>query len=254
MERVGVLKFSFCTTCGNRLCDLRHTLPRNLALVEEGEEIVLLDYNSRDGLREWVNQNFADALGAGRLRFYSETTAPRYFSCHAKNVSHLLGRGQVVVNLDADNFLTPAYLANIRSHDFAAVEVVFANNGSGGHKGRVAFRADAFKGMGGYDEQLDKGYGDDEVDLLRRINAARRYRMRGLFVDPGAVIPTPDTLRAQGNPPGVSLRQSNDLHRRMTKVNLKARKLVANAGKPWGQAVLRDHLGAVHLISSLGNS
>ncbi len=237
------MKVSYCTTCRDRLGDLQLTLPRNLDLIGAGEEIVLLDYNSRDGLRDWVRTNFGRDLGAGRLRLYSEGTAPRYFSCHAKNISKLLGLAPVVINLDADNYLTHDYLQTIRAHDFNSVPLVYANNGSGGHKGRVAFLTSLFWRMGGYDEQLDKGYGDDEVDLIKRTKATRKYRVRGIPVAPGAVIPTPDMLRAQGNPPGVSLRQSNDIHRGMSRANIRARRLVANTGRRWGQATLLDHEG-----------
>ena len=49
-------QISFCITCMNRLKHLQETLEKNILdnfLVDE-VEFVVLDYNSQDGLEEWI--------------------------------------------------------------------------------------------------------------------------------------------------------------------------------------------------------
>ena len=51
-------KISFATVCMNRLHHIRQTLPKNIADNSDYEnvEFILLDYNSSDGLEEWVKE------------------------------------------------------------------------------------------------------------------------------------------------------------------------------------------------------
>lgn len=52
-------QISFCITCMNRLKHLQETLEKNILdnfLVDE-VEFVVLDYNSQDGLEEWIAQS-----------------------------------------------------------------------------------------------------------------------------------------------------------------------------------------------------
>src|SRR5205823_9246972 len=68
MEPSKPTKISFCTTCKNRLWQLSHTLPPNLAAIEADgcSELVLVNYNSQDELDVWIRQ-FRSAIEAGRL-------------------------------------------------------------------------------------------------------------------------------------------------------------------------------------------
>jgi hypothetical protein len=100
-------EISFCTTCMGRLEFLKKTLRYNLNIISQHNncELVLLDYNSNDGLGDWVRDNFKNEL-ANSLLVYYRTSEPRYFHMsHAKNLSHRLGEGKILCNLDADNYL-----------------------------------------------------------------------------------------------------------------------------------------------------
>jgi hypothetical protein len=101
-----VLKISFCTTCKNRLWQLRHTMPPNIAAIEADgcSEMVLVNYNSEDGLDEWIGQ-FRPAMDAGTLRYVHERSDPHFHGFKAKNLAHFAATGDFVVNLDADNFV-----------------------------------------------------------------------------------------------------------------------------------------------------
>src|SRR5580704_1798101 len=62
-------RISFCISCRGRLHHLRRTLPQNIADNRDypNLEFVLLDYNSTDGLGEWVRHELSEEIASGRL-------------------------------------------------------------------------------------------------------------------------------------------------------------------------------------------
>lgn len=170
------MKISFCTTCMGRVAHLAETLPRNVAdnAKFDGVEFVILDYNSQDGLEAWMQGNMASQVSSGLVAYYRERTAKFFNPRHAKNVAHLLASGDVVVNLDADNFTGPDYAAKV-ADVFSELGVFLRADQVGrpkhqtGIAGRVAFRAEDFRRLRGYDE-VCHGYGGDDPDLVHRAH------------------------------------------------------------------------------------
>lgn len=171
----GAMKISFCTTCKGRAHHLKETLPKNL---EDNKghpqvEFVLLDYNSPDDLSSWVRQNLSIEISNGRVIYYQETTAAFFDPRHAKNIAHLLGTGDVLVNLDADNFTGPGYaggLADAFVCPNAFVTSVDERKKYGewfGLSGRIALKRKDFLRLRGYDES-QVGWGGEDLDLIRR--------------------------------------------------------------------------------------
>ena len=60
-------KVAFFTTCMNRLHHLKKTLPQNIKDNQDYEDcvFVVLNYNSRDGLHEWMLENMAEQIKSG---------------------------------------------------------------------------------------------------------------------------------------------------------------------------------------------
>src|SRR4051812_1473901 len=110
------MSISFCTTCMGRLHHVRQTLPENLAAVgyNADVEFVLLDYNSADGLEKWVRAEMMGPIATGRLVYWRERSARHFLAAHAKNLAAGLSNGNVICNLDADNFLGGDYAAFLR--------------------------------------------------------------------------------------------------------------------------------------------
>lgn len=158
---------SFCGACMGRRHHLEHTLPNNLVVTAsfgDDVELVLVDYNSNDGLREWVLSSCAEALESGRLRYFRTDEPTSYSHAHAKNVSHRLARNDLVFNLDADNFVGDGTCQRI--------DELFAENPRrivrGGLGGRVCLRrSDFVDELGGYDERFTS-WGLEDDDLVRR--------------------------------------------------------------------------------------
>ncbi|WP_169053563.1 glycosyltransferase family 2 protein [Alteraurantiacibacter aquimixticola] len=162
------ITISFCTTCKNRLYQLRETLPGNLEAIGAGEEIVLVDYDSPDGLAKWVWDNFREAIEAGRLRFFRVTdTAPWHVS-KAKNLAYRLSRGEYLFNLDGDNFLTASDLEKIHEASAAGTGCrQKTENLTDGTPGRIGMARRIFFELGGYDEGL-LGVILEDFDLVTR--------------------------------------------------------------------------------------
>jgi cellulose synthase/poly-beta-1,6-N-acetylglucosamine synthase-like glycosyltransferase len=99
-------KIAFCITCMNRLSHLQETLIENIEdnLLISDVEFILLDYNSSDGLENWV-KSLTKYLDNGILTFYRTDTPIVYHRSHSRNMAIRLSEADIVCNLDADNFL-----------------------------------------------------------------------------------------------------------------------------------------------------
>lgn len=169
------MKITFCTTCTGRLHHLRATYPHNLSSLSLGVEsnFVLLDYNSQDGLEDWAKQNLLSYIQNGWLTYYKTTEPLFYNSPHAKNIAHLLADGDIVVNLDADNYLVNGYpelLISTYSDDNYNKIVRYEHEDD--FSGRIAIGRELFIKLGGYDERFGVGYGFDDLDLISRVEKA----------------------------------------------------------------------------------
>jgi hypothetical protein len=165
------VKISFCATCKNRLWQLSHTMPPNLAAIEADgcSELVLVNYNSQDGLNDWIRQ-FRPAIEAGRLRYVHERSDPHFHMSKAKNLAHFAATGEFVVNLDADNLIGDT-IKTYRRFWQDNPDTVIHGFGSHGTLGRIGIAKRHFLGLGGYDEELfPMSYQD--FDLLARAEAS----------------------------------------------------------------------------------
>lgn len=172
------LRISYCTTCKGRLHHLQQTLPANLK-AEEGNpnvEFVVLDYGSEDGLGDWIKSNFQREIDSGRL-VYARTEAPYFKMAHAKNMAHRLANGDVLCNLDADNFIANDFSTYLRGHFEKHPDTIlgaglltraFKNTAKlDGISGRMAYMRKAFGQLDGYDEAF-KGWGGEDINFKLR--------------------------------------------------------------------------------------
>lgn len=105
------MNLSYCTTCHIRLWQLAKTLPHNTQYLKSGEvELVIVAYND-DSVLPFLQANYADCLNDGRIRVIEHTedkifSDGSHWSCgYVKDIAHRAGLGDVLFNLDADNFI-----------------------------------------------------------------------------------------------------------------------------------------------------
>jgi glycosyltransferase involved in cell wall biosynthesis len=130
-------------------------------------EFVLLDYDSPDGLDEWVQSALVRYIDADALLFAKLRDQPVFKMAHAKNISHRLARGRIVCNLDADNFAEPGFAAFLK-RTLAIPNRYFRERGRG-ISGRIACTKADFEAAGGYDEEFQFGWGWEDEEFCRRL-------------------------------------------------------------------------------------
>jgi glycosyltransferase involved in cell wall biosynthesis len=208
------------------------------ALTYPHVEFVLLDYGSTDGLRDWVETELREWLDRGIVRYFRTVTPRVFHMAHAKNVAHRLANGDVLLNLDADNWFEGGFAEEV-GELFASGERTIGIFGAfrSGCMGRIALRREEFFSLGGYDEDL-RGWGFEDADLVRR---ALRFGLAAKFFDlrHALALQHSDMERMRFAPSKNKGRQRRENQRRST-ANLMAERLVANAGREWGRIQLES--------------
>lgn len=238
MENRAGPRVTYCTTCHGRLWQVALTIVDNLARLRADEELVLVDYGSRDGLGRYIESSPAcqNAMESGRL-VYARTEAKHYHCPRAKNLAHRLGRGDLLVNLDADN--SNEGMRRIISRRYAREQDVVLQMDEGergdplrGTFGRICIPRYWFYRLGGYDESFQP-IGHQDQDLIWRAKATG---LRHVYSRTGGVPPIRNTMVEKASHTGkrswhVMWRENEKASRE----NLKKGRLVANI-RGWGAA------------------
>lgn len=161
-------KISYCTTCKGRLWQLRQTLPVNIKQTSETCDIVLLDYHSEDGLEDYIKSEFDEYLKDGRLKYYKLLTPIDGFDmAYAKHIAHMLAEGELLFNLDADNFIGST-IDEMRDLPRDKILIPKIINGTATARcGRVGISRLNYLRVGGYDIEM-LGMQNDDGDLVHR--------------------------------------------------------------------------------------
>ena len=162
------MKISYCTTCHNRLWQLKQTIYKNLNFTKVNEvELCVLAYNDKTVL-PWLEQNFPKHIADGRLKIgehydnYQPFDGSNFACGYVKNFSHAMAKGQILFNLDADNFIDNAheYLLALKENEVLKNVCSTAD----GRSGRIGVYKTVFDKIGGYQ---DVGRSDDGDFVLR---------------------------------------------------------------------------------------
>ena len=155
---------SYCTTCHCRLWQLKQTLNHNLAFTQAGEvELCVLTYNDADTY-EYLRLSYAQYIADGRLRILSHiedrvfADGSRWSCGYVKDLAHRMGRGRVLFNLDADNFID--YTLHAALLTLAPNEILITKQSewqSDGRSGRIGLHGSRY----GKSFYRDRGRLDD---------------------------------------------------------------------------------------------
>ena len=164
-------KISFNITCMNRLHHIKQTLQQNIHdnFLSEQVEFNLLDYNSTDGLERWVKQQ-GELFDTGIFNYYKTITPTYYHRTHSRNMAFRLSTGDIVCNLDADNYLGEGFAAYILNLFCMSDEKVFYTPRYSERDviGRLCLWRKHFLSVNGYNEALP-GYGLEDIELYYRL-------------------------------------------------------------------------------------
>jgi len=163
-------KISFCTVSMNRLNHIKETILDNIKdnISYKNLEFVLLDYNSDDNLKSWIKSNLSSFIDQGVLKYYRTEEPKSFHRSHSRNVALKLAKGDIVCNLDADNYLGKEF-AHYINYQFSFKDKIFLTSGKhDGSFGKVCIKKKDFINVQGYDEKFS-GWGYEDEDLYKRL-------------------------------------------------------------------------------------
>lgn len=230
-------KISICTTCMDRLDDIKQTYMKNIEdnIGYGNIEFILLNYNSKDNLDYWVKSNLINFINSGLVVYY-KTTEPKYYSMtHSRNIAFKLATGDIVNNVDGDHFTNKGFVEHI---NFLANQkhkkMVFVKSRQK-NRGRLGFFKKDFMWLGGYNEEIN-GYGFDDEDLI-----ARAFHAGLTLVKFGGEYCslTKDHKRHVGNNyEEKDWKYNQRKNTLISLLNLYYKRVRANQGQYWGKAKL----------------
>ncbi|MEO6523839.1 MAG: glycosyltransferase family A protein [Mucilaginibacter sp.] len=168
-------KISFCTVCMNRAEHLKLTLPANIESNKDYKniEFLILDYNSEDDVQDFVIKSFPSEIENGKLVYYKTLTPDVFNRSHSRNLSFKLATGEIICNIDADNFTGDGF-ASFIAQQFKIDSDIFLSafeknkSNSGDVLGRICLKKEHFHKLRGYDERMEN-HGFEDTDFVNRL-------------------------------------------------------------------------------------
>lgn len=154
---------------------------------------------------------------------------------HSRNVAFLAAAGEIVNNVDADNWTNAGFAAYVnRLANQCPRKAIFAK-GKRLLRGRIGFFKDEWVDMGGYDERFE-GYGYEDIDILHRAWTAGYTLMwyGGDYVHRLETLPHMKVARMK-NQDGA---QTAEAHKALSEKNIEQGRYRVNDGFRWGAAWL----------------
>lgn len=225
---------SLCTPVMNRLADLKRTMPYRIeaALAHPPVEFCILDYGSKDGLREYVNDELQKLLPSSSediILKYARYETNYYHQAHALNLAVLL--------TDADYFAVMGADTYPRRIDFFKIVRMFASAGydwieDDRYKGAIVCRFSEFVAAGGYDERFEF-YGSEDRELAVRLN---RRNLKKASLPTGSLgnFYTPDDVKMANYRVKITKEESSRRMRVYYEESLASGRLTANP-QGWGR-------------------
>lgn len=170
---------SYCMPCHKRTHDLKKVLPSLIKAANNSPpvEIVALNYNSRDGLEEYL-RSFDEPIGVGNsIRHIRYSDRDYYHMAHARNLAVIWSSGEYFVNAGTDRFLKPEFFNAIRK-EIAKGAIWVQPSFKRKFIGVIACQKNEFIHAGGYDERFEF-YGPEDKDIWARLE--RRGKKFGVY-------------------------------------------------------------------------
>lgn len=221
---------SLCTPDMGRTHDLRQVMPSRLKAAAKSPpvEIVIVDYNSRDGLEEYVLNELVMPEGV-KLTYRKYSGRDTWHMAHAFNLAAMASSGEYFWLMGCDVFLAENAVEHVRLLiDMRQDDFMYAR----AHPGVIVCRKDKFIEAGGYDERFEF-YGPEGEELEDRL--LRRGLKLGYYSN--QMISWLQTERWEKVKNYRIKDHMTNMSRMMRPIYEENRRngvMVANAGKEWG--------------------
>lgn len=240
------MKISFCTTCMDRCFHLKELYVQSIknASTYNNVEFILLNYNSKDDLEDWVVDNLGEYICNGILKYY-KTIEPIYFQAsHAKNIAHKLATGDLLCNLDSDNLIVSDFCEHI--------SLIFKNNsnvivcsdnpeGYYGCDGKIICKKQDFHSVNGYDENIYLGWGMDHINFQYRCGLHNDLEVVKIIDQKWNYCINHSNYLRSKNFQLKDFNLSMSMSVRITQESCNSKNFIANKGFHWGKANLIEN-------------
>jgi glycosyltransferase involved in cell wall biosynthesis len=193
-------------------------------------EWVIVNFNSTDGLDAMMMEKLGHLTT--RIAYFRETSGRAWHASIAKNVAHRVATGEILMNLDCDNFIGNA-LDAIREYfqvGYRLLHLFSGFNGDGTY-GRIVIDRDVFHAVGGYDESFyPMAYQD--ADLLQRATAIGT-RGRRVHCPRGLALPNTKEQSVINCAMAMTWDDFHFANQARSQANMAAGRFVANAPDGW---------------------
>ena len=196
---------ALCVTTMNRLWQLERALPLNLLHCwrdRKWTRFHVVDFGSSDGTLSFLLNKCRPAIDCGLLAVYTTDQLQFWHASIAKNTAHAVASEDILVNLDGDNLIGPAYTHDVvRRFNEEGYTVMHSECGQG-TCGRIACYRRDFAQLRGYDEDCYP-MGAQDVDLLLRLREmpGARWKKRDPHTFPSQAIPNTIEAKVSGCDP-----------------------------------------------------
>ncbi len=220
---------SYCISIMNRLHQIEKTLRVNIDNSTDKSEFIIVDYNSNDGLKEYIYNYFEDEILNGKLKYLYTDKIKFWHASICKNTTHMKANGKYIVNLDCDNFIGENgddIIINTFIENGDNIIISQSNNiVSSGNGGRISISKDNFIKLGGYDESFyPMGYQD--YDLIER---AKQFGLKYININKNNnAIFNSKTESIKNIGIKMDYNKMNNMNRLLSKVNIDNNNLKAN--------------------------
>jgi glycosyltransferase involved in cell wall biosynthesis len=155
----------------NRLHHLKQTLIANICNNPgiDHNEFIVLDYNSTDGTELWVKSECQEFISSGVLKYYRSLLPKDFDRSHSRNIALRLAEGDVICNLDADNFTGEDFTHYIEKQFSSSRDIFLCGGPDRDTKGRICAQRTDWLKIKGFDETF-VGYGYEDTDVINRLS------------------------------------------------------------------------------------
>jgi predicted glycosyltransferase involved in capsule biosynthesis len=222
-----------------RLHHLSQTLPVNLTNTSScNVEFIVLNYGSKDDIDNWVKNNLQFWLKRGIVKYY-KTSIPEFFvATHAKNIAHKQATGDILCNLDADNYIVEGYVEMLIDTFNRKNCVVGAPSvdmfGVPGSCGKIAVRREHFYNVNGYDEDWRIGWGWDDTNFQFRTRMHNNLEYHETEAKWCRAIEHNNNERVK-NFQDKDIAKTVAMSKELIQKVAETRDYIANKNRPWGE-------------------
>jgi len=153
---------------------------KNIKDNEDYEELefIVLDYNSEDGMEDWIKENLIDYIVDGRLIYYKTVEPSSWNPSHSKNLAFKLATGDILCSIWADYYTGVGFARFVndqfkQDHNIVLTPIDFYKTKKnysppGDVLGKVCVKRGDFLRINGFDERMDK-HGFEDYDFVNRL-------------------------------------------------------------------------------------